>query len=75
MANKITALCQFVGRFPDSKTKVEFKTNVDDLTAALMVKYHVSAFRRVMEEQWPDKAIRPRLRKLVITVNFPDNFQ
>lgn len=75
MAKKITARCQFEGRFPDCKTKASFTTNVDELTAALMVKNHVAAFRKVMAEQWPDTAIRPRLRKLVITVNFPDDFQ
>jgi hypothetical protein len=75
MAKNITARCQFQGRFPDSKPKVSFTTNVDQLTAALMVKNHVAAFRQVMAEQWPDKSIRPRLRKLVITVNFPADFQ
>ena len=71
MAKKMTARCRFQGRFPNSRTNCKFETETDALTAAIMAAPMVSAFRRTMVETYPDASVRPALKKLTITINFP----
>ena len=62
--------CQFEGRFPESKTRCQFKTDITGLDAATMVASLVKSFERVMAENY-DKPKRPKLRKIILTVTFP----
>lgn len=69
MSKKFTARCKFTGRFPDSKTNVEFTSAIPDVAAGIIAAPLVSSFRRIMKNEWPDNP--PALRKLTITINFP----
>jgi hypothetical protein len=71
MAKKMTASCRYQGRFPNSKTNCEFTIKTDVLAASIMAAPMVAAFRRTMADHYPDKAGRPELKKLTITLNFP----
>ena len=71
MPHKIKARCKFDGRFPDTKTCVSFTAQMPGSGAALMAAPLIKMFLQVMAETYPDPAIRPGLRKLTITINFP----
>ncbi len=64
------ASCKFTGEFPGG-TKCHFTADVPQAGAVMTAAPLVSSFRAAMTESWPDAAARPRLKRLVITIDFP----
>ncbi|MEI6675066.1 MAG: hypothetical protein WCO57_07810 [Verrucomicrobiota bacterium] len=65
-----SARVKFEGQFA-SKTRVSFTAKISPLHAASIAAPMIRSFDKVMAEEYAEKSVRPRLKKLTITILFP----
>ena len=61
---------KFQGQFPKSRSAISFRAPISSLHSANISAPMLRAFDEVMAEDYPDLAIRPRLKKITITIHF-----
>ena len=64
------AHAKFIGAFPGTKTQVSFNTTLPQAMAEEIAQIPAKCFHQAMEEEYPDKAIRPRLHTITVTLRF-----
>ena len=60
-----------MGIFPESRTRCCYNISLPSSFGALTAVDFVRSFRTTMSEMYPDDKIRPRLKKIMITITLP----